>query len=143
MKAKPFQRFGIIDLPQDKSALNPTRQYIFDKYIFLSAVSLLLLLSIAIIIFNGGFDAQKYLYIECNAKSGWCENPIYHNMEYCGNTIDASHYICTQEFLPNGFTAGKKPPNTLAWFQTITFIVIAISFVFNHYKYNRRKNAVL
>jgi hypothetical protein len=114
--------------------------YIFDKYVFLGYIGVLLLIFLSFILLNGGLSSDKNIYVKCDVKhnSGWsqpmCENPFYKNYEYC-NTLWAR--ACEQETIPNGFTYGKPPPSIMIWFDICVFIGLILATLINHYIWNR------
>lgn len=136
---KEQKRFLEVDLNKvEEVEGKPPKIYKFDRYIFLGVVAVSLIFAITIIISAGGFDANKYLYVECKTYvGGYCENPLFNNTAYCGKSIDVNAPICTNSLLPNGFIAGRKPPAIISIFGTITAILVCCGFVVNHYLYNR------
>ena len=116
--------------------LKDNQTYIFDRYLFIGAIVCLLIVAISMIFYLGGLDANKYLYIHCDNKGG-CENQLYNNFNYCGKTIPLDSIVCTQEVLPYGFEAGKKPPAIVNNFGLITGIIIGLMFIINHFIHNR------
>lgn len=118
-----------------------TQEYTFDRYIFLFYILAVLIVAVALIIILGGFDANKYLYVECKtSNNSWCLNPLYNNTNYCGKTIMWDEIACNQEFIPNGFSMGKKPPAILEIWGTVVFVGLLIMFIINHLIYNRKFN---
>ena len=127
-----------------KLELTSNQTYIFDRYLFVGAIVMLLIFTVSMIFYLGGLDANKYLYIHCDNKGG-CENQLYKNYNYCGKTIDINSIACTQELLPYGFEAGKKPPAIVNDFWLYAGALILLMFIINHFKYNKQfsfKNAI-
>ena len=115
-------------------------EYVFDKYLFSLLVGVLLGFAVVMII-DGGLDANKYLFVECKTTSAgkYCENPLYNNPAYCGRTLPAESFACTQEFIPDGVTMGKKAPAYIQYFDVIVMACIVFGFLLNHLLYNRGK----
>ena len=120
-----------------KLELNDNQTYIFDRYLFVGAIVVLLIFAVSMIFYLGGLDANKYLYIHCDNKGG-CENQLYNNLNYCGKTIPLDSIVCTQELSPYGFEAGKKPPQIINDFWIYAGALILLMFIINHFKYNKQ-----
>lgn len=134
---KPYERFT-------KIKTDTGREYIFDKYIFLSAIIFLLLLFFAATWLNGGLSADKHFYIRCNdadsimflngSVGGGCKNPLYHDYKY---SQFLPENFTELEWIPNGFTYGEPPPKFLGYFEIATIITLLLAFGINHIKNNR------
>jgi hypothetical protein len=124
--------------------------YKFNPLIFLLAISFLLLLALSFIL-TLGFDLNNNFYVKCDnpGKSnanGWtiggkCENPYYNNPSVCNEKyLDPTSYLCTTEYLNDGYEYGKKPPIILNYWSFIVIGVLMLAFIINHYKHNTKRS---
>lgn len=144
MIKKPFERFTRFEFNDDDGK---EKHYVFDKYIFLTAVCVLVLTMLALIFSNGGFNAKYNFYVVCNNTFGGqtyfingtiqtgntCENPLFQN-KYCSYAWAGA---CEQETLPNGFKYGEPPPKFINYFQYATFLIMILALGINHFVHNR------
>ena len=120
-----------------KLTLADGRVYIFNSLFFLGGIIILLLVSIVTLQVYG-FDKESHLYIYCPQKSITpCENPLYHNLAYCGKNIPNDSPICQTPTLMQGNSYGTPPPFIVKHFLELSIIVMIICFILNHFIHNK------
>lgn len=117
--------------------------YKFDKLIFNIAFWLLIgyLFSIA---YSMNFDFSVQIYFKCDNNIS-CENPYYDraNIRTDNLFINVDNICiedwCYQEMLPSGFEYGSKnPPILLRLAWPVTWLLIILSLLINHFMYNNK-----
>jgi uncharacterized integral membrane protein len=112
------------------------KRYRFNTVLFQVMVLVLLFIVVGVLAWSG-FDKNQYLYVSCPVGEVKCFNPLYENFDFCGKTISGFDPICTEEFVPEGFEWGRKPPMILGVFPWVVVGLLVVCFVLNHFLYNR------
>ena len=119
--------------------LSKLKGYVFRKWVFRLVLLLLVALALLGVVLQGPRSLTlPSLYVECPKESVVrCENPVYHNVEYCGKALSESDPLCVLEFLVPGTSLGVKLNFIIANFVLLTLALVVLGFVLNHFLYNK------
>jgi hypothetical protein len=111
--------------------------YKFNSLFFLGGIVFLLLVSVVTLAVNG-FDKEQHFFVSCPSDAiSSCENPLYHNLAYCGKTLDAEGVLCQTPTIFQGGSLGVPPPFIVKHFLEVSLGVVLVCFLLNHYFLNK------
>ena len=134
-------------LEKDLSVKNWFPDYNFNKWVFRSAIILIVVLFFCIWVSSGFVALNKnYVYFECGSASfGACENPFYDLCNSKGELFYQDSNICDdldssmyeEQFVLVGYSVGEKPSWLLSNSLTFAYLIILLAFIFNHLVFNK------